>query len=133
MPTSALFLIIPFSNHYGGPCSRIICDKILALLEESLTCGILLLIFDGLYLIDALAIVIPSFLLFSRLRMLTLMPIVPRKATSDAELQESMAYLCQKRQTRNEDVMHIGILVLIVIKCLELWHNIVIEDLVVSS
>jgi hypothetical protein len=133
MPTSTLLLIVPFSNHYCGPCCRVIGDKILALLEESFTCGILLLIFDGFYLLDALPIVTPSFLLFSRLRMLTLMPIVPRKTTSYAELQESMAYLCQKRQTRNEDVMHIGILVLIVIKCLELWHNIVVEDLVVCS
>ena len=115
MPTSTLLLIVPFSNHYCGPCCRVIGDQILALLEESFTCGIFLFIFDGFYLLNALAIVIPSLFLFSRLQMLSLMPIVPRETTSDAELQESMAYLGQKWQTRNEDVMHIGILVLIVI------------------
>jgi hypothetical protein len=132
MPTATLLLIVPFPNHYGGPCCRVIGHQILALLEQSLTCGILLLIFEG-YLLNAMTIVIPRFLFFSRLWMLTLMPIVPRETTSDAELQESMAYLCQKWKTRNEDVVHIGILVLIVIKGLELWHDIVVEDLIVCS
>lgn len=62
-----------------------------------------------------------------------MMFVMPLKPASNTQLQKSVAYLCEQRKARYEDMLHIRVSGRVILQFNESWQDIVLEYLIIRG